>query len=239
MAKIKEIINLLQGVMPLKTQEVWDNSGWQIRLNKKDIKKIMLCVTVTKEVIEEAKSKNCDMIISHHPMLFESKDVQKDIIQETIRAHFPVYSIHTPLDKAKGGTTDSLVKVCGLNIDEVLNAYTKISYAEITLKELVERLKKGLNIKNLRVTNYTPDKIVKKVAFCAGSGTSFCEEVQNSDCEVFVTADLKYHTAVDFKGTIVDVGHLEGEKPALQTIKEVLNNIECEIAKEISIIEII
>ena len=239
MAKIEEIINILQGIAPIEAQDDWDNSGWQIRLSKKNINKIMLCVTVTDEILRQAKEKNCDMIISHHPMIFSGNDIHKEIIQEAIREHFPVYSIHTPLDKAKEGTTDSLIKICGLNIDEVLNAYTKISYAEITLKELVERLKKGLNIKNLRVTNYEPDKIVKKAAFCAGSGTSFWEDVQNADCEVFVTADLKYHTALDFKGTIVDVGHLEGEKPALNTIKKVLNNVECEIAKEISPIEII
>ncbi len=234
MAKISEIIDSLQKIAPLNTQEEWDSSGWQIRLEKKDIKRVMLCVTVTDGVLKQAEENNCDMIISHHPVIFNENDIEKPIISDIIRKHIPVYSIHTPLDKAKGGTTDSLIKLCGLKIDENLNDYTKISYADITLKELIKRLKTGLNTDKLRVTNFAPEKALKKIAFCAGSGTGFCEEVEKADCDCFVTADLKYHTAVDFKGTIIDVGHLESEKPVLQLIKATLKNIELVIADEVS-----
>ena len=239
MAKISEIIESIQKIAPLNTQEEWDNSGWQIRLEKKNIRKVMLCVTVTDEVLRQIEENNCDMVISHHPLLFNEKDVETPLITDIIRKHIPVYSVHTPLDKAKGGTTDSLVKLCGLNIDETLNGYTKISYADITLKELINRLKNGLNIDKLRVTNFEPEKSLKKIAFCAGIGTGFCEEVEKADCNCFVTADLKYHTAVDFKMTIIDVGHLEGEKPALQLIKNTLTNVDCVIAKETPAIKIV
>ena len=232
MAKIEEIIKLLQTIAPLETQEKWDNSGWQIRLNKKEIKKIMLCVTVTNDVLLQAKENNCDMIISHHPMFLCIDDIKKSIVREMIIAHIPVYSIHTPFDKVKGGTTDSLMKACKMPNNRMLNDYSGISYTEIPLKELIERIKKSLNIKSLRVTNYSPDKIVRKIAFCAGSGTSFCEDVANENCDCFVTADLKYHTAQDFKETIIDVGHLESEKPALYTLKNALKCVECVIAKE-------
>ena len=240
MAKIKEITDKIQTLAPLESQESWDNSGWQIRLQKKDIKKVMLCVSVTDEILKQAICNNCDMIVAHHPLFFGENGIDKPIVKEIIRRHIPVYSIHTPFDKAQNGTTDSLIEKCGFCIDETLNDYTKIYYAEITLKELVERIKKGLKIENLRVTNYAHKKVVKKVAFCAGSGTSFCEEVLNSGCDCFVTADLKYHTALDFGVTIIDVGHLESERPALLTIKNLLKDIvECEIAEEKPAIQII
>ena len=233
MAEIKDITDKIQTIAPLESQENWDNSGWQIRLQKKDIKKVMLCVSITEEILKQTINNNCDMIVAHHPLFFKGNGIDKPIIKEIIRKHIPVYSIHTPFDKAKKGTTNSLIEKCGFCVDETLNEYTKIYYAEITLKELIARIKKGLKIDNVRVTNYNPQKIVKKVAFCAGSGTGFCEEVAKSGCDCFVTADLKYHTAIDFDGIIIDVGHLESEKPALITIKDLLKGlVECEIAEE-------
>ena len=240
MAELKEIVNRIERIAPLNTQEGWDNSGWQIRLGKKNIEKIMLCVSITSEVLKQAITKNCDMIIAHHPLFFDDNDYEKEIARDIIRYHLPVYSIHTPFDKAKNGTTDMLIEACGFCADEVLNEYTKIYYADMTLKEFVHKIKKGLGVENLRVTNYNPKMVVKKVAFCAGSGTSFCEEVMKSDCDCFVTADLKYHTAADNEITIIDVGHLESEKPALMTLKRLLSDIaEIEIAEEKSPIEVI
>ena len=59
------------------------------------------------------------------------------------------------------------------------------------------------------------------------------------NCDCFVTADLKYHTALDFNGCIIDVGHLESEKPVLQMIKDTLQDVECVIANEKSPIVIV
>ena len=72
MAKIKEITDKIQTLAPLESQESWDNSGWQIRLQKKDIKKVMLCVSVTDEILKQAICNNCDMIVAHHPLFSRS-----------------------------------------------------------------------------------------------------------------------------------------------------------------------
>ena len=133
-----------------------------------------------------------------------------------------------------------MIENCGFCVDEVLNDYTQIYYADMALKELIHKIKKGLKTEKLRITNYNPKTIVKKVAFCAGSGTGFCDEVVKANCDCFVTADLKYHCAIDNEITIVDVGHLESEKPSLNTLKNILKDIvEIEIAEEKSPIEII
>lgn len=239
MAKINEIINALEEFAPLETQESWDNSGWQVRLQKKDIKKVMLCVTLTDDVLKQTLEKHCDMVISHHPIFFNQNGVEKPLIKEIIRNHIPVYALHTPFDIAKNGTTDLLMRAAEMDETEQLNKYTKVSEFDTQLDELIQNLKSGLNLEQVRITNYAPNKVVKKIAFCAGSGTSFCDEVQNDGCDCFVTADLKYHTAVDFDGVLIDVGHLESEKAALQTFKEKLNMVECEIAQEKSPITIL
>lgn len=239
MAELKKITDIIERIAPLKKQEAWDNSGWQIRLNKNSVKKVMLCVSVTCDILKQAIIKECDFIISHHPLFFNG-DYQKEIVRDLIRYHFPVYSIHTPFDKAIGGTTDMLIESCGFCTDETLNEYTKIYYADMTMKELCHKIKKGLRIENIRVTNYNPKSVVKKVAFCAGSGISFCEDVKNAECDCFVTADLKYHCAADNDITIIDVGHLESEKPSLLTLKKLIEDyVDVEIADEVSPVEII
>ena len=239
MAELIEIINKIERIAPLQKQEEWDNSGWQIRLNKSDIKKVMLCISLTGDILKQALLKRCDIIISHHPLFFEG-DYQKELTRDLIRYHMPVYSIHTPFDKAVNGTTDMMLESCGFCSDEVLNDYTKIYYADMTLKELCHRIKRGLKAEHIRVTNYNPEKVVKKVAFCAGSGTSFCEDVIKAYCDCFVTADLKYHCALDNDITIIDVGHFESERPALNTLKNLLKDVvEVEIAEEKSPVKII
>ena len=239
MATIEEIISKVEHLAPLETQENWDNSGWQTYLRKKEIKNVMLCVTITADVLKQATAHNCDMIIAHHPLYFEGEQ-NKELVREIVRQHMPVYSIHTPFDKAKGGTTDMMIEKCGFCVDEKLNEYTKIYYADMPLKELIHKIKKGLGIENIRITNYDPKKIVEKASFCAGSGASFCDEVLAAGCDCFVTADVKYHQAEDFNGVLIDVGHLESEKPALETLKTMLSEIvNCKIAQEKTPITII
>lgn len=239
MAQIEEIINILNSFAPLNSQEIWDNSGWQVRLNKNNIKKCMLCITVTDDIVKQAVEKGCDLIISHHPLIFNNKFNDEKLIKNLIRKHLPVFSIHTPFDKATEGTTDSLIKTCGFEIFEELNEYIKIANCDITMKQLIQKIKTSLNLKYIRVSNYQEKKNIKKIAFCAGSGAGFWEEVQNVGCDCFITSDLKYHTALDSDICIIDVGHLESEKPSLQTIKSILKNIECEIAQENSPILIV
>ena len=107
--QIKEIIKKLEEFAPLETQEEWDNSGWQILpINEeKNIEKIFLCLSLTKENLIQAQKYNCDLIISHHPFLFPHA------IPIEFNIGIPIYSIHTPLDIADGGTTDSLIKLLG------------------------------------------------------------------------------------------------------------------------------
>ena len=65
-----EIIKKIENFAPLETQEKWDCSGWLVETPQTEIKKIMLCLTVTKDVVRQAKEQNCDMIISHHPLFY-------------------------------------------------------------------------------------------------------------------------------------------------------------------------
>lgn len=63
-----EIIKRIEAYAPLELAESWDCSGWLVETEKKDIQKVMLALTVTDDVVKQAKEQNCDIIISHHPL---------------------------------------------------------------------------------------------------------------------------------------------------------------------------
>ena len=108
-----EIIQKIEDFAPLPTQEKWDCSGFAVETEKSEIQKVMLCLTVTGDVICQAKTQNCDMIISHHPLF--KIDCHSELVSKSFKPLIDVYCAHTNLDKAKGGTTDTLIETICLH----------------------------------------------------------------------------------------------------------------------------
>lgn len=210
-----EITKRIEQFAPLETQEKWDCSGWIVETSNTDIQKIMLCLTVTDDVVRQAREQNCDMIVSHHP-LFNVSIKYKNI---------DIYCAHTNLDRAKGGTTDTLIKTLGLakfivaNSDEGFVRY--INY-ETSLQDFVKRLKKISP--HLRYVNNKGVTKLKRIAFCAGSGTEFIQEAFENGADALVTGDLKFHTALDSPIVVFDIGHFESEVLVLSVFEQIIGN---------------
>ncbi len=206
-----EIVRKIEEFAPLETQEKWDCSGWIVdkgsNCNNSQIyvNKILFALTVTDDVIHQARKKGCDMIISHHPLFyvpFEYKDIN-------------IYCAHTNLDIAQGGTTDTLIKKLGFNKtkDSGFVRIVELEYS-ITVEELHNKL---LEISpRLRYVNNCGAKTVRTIGFCAGSGSEFIGET-----DAFVTGDVKFHTALDSKKVVFDIGHFESEIFAPELLKEI------------------
>ena len=210
-----EITKRIEKFAPPETQEKWDCSGWLVETENQDIQKIMLCLTVTDDVVRQAREQNCDMIVSHHP-LFNVSIKYKNI---------DIYCAHTNLDRAKGGTTDALIKTLGLakfivaNSDEGFVRY--INY-ETSLQDFVKRLKKISP--HLRFVNNKGVTKLKRIAFCAGSGTEFIQEAFENGADALVTGDLKFHTALDSPIVVFDIGHFESEVLVLSVFEQIIGN---------------
>lgn len=225
--EITEIIEIIEKFAPLDFQEEWDCSGIQIDLGKKDINKIMLCLSVTQDIINQAIKKNCNMIISHHPLFYIPFEFNKNI---------PIYSAHTNLDKADSGTTDTLIEVLGFNKAQKIGDFLRLVDLDekVSLNDFICLLKARLNIKNIRLVNNFNQNQIQKIAFCAGSGADFLGEAHKIGADVIVTGDVKYHTALESDVIIIDIGHFESEYPVLNKIKNLLEvtRIEVSIADE-------
>lgn len=254
--EIKKITDLIENFAPLELQEAWDCSGWQIYDDGEvgrhcyadsaknggiaippydardncglqiDVKKILLCVSVTQDIINQAIVGNFDMIIAHHPLFFIPFEFNKNI---------PIYSAHTNLDKAQGGTTDTLIEDLELGEAQkfALGDFLRLVQIKepIQLEDFVKILKEKLNIENLRVVNNLNQTKISKIAFCAGSGTDFLQEAEKAKADAFVTGDVKYHTALESNAIIIDVGHFESERPVLKKIKKILEPLSLEVVE--------
>lgn len=207
-----EIIKRIETYAPLELAENWDCSGWLVETKNIDIQKVLLALTVTEDVLRQAKSQNCDMIISHHPLFF-------------VPLHYKntdIYCAHTNMDRTAGGTTDKLISALGLTKTKNIGDFTRlVSFDEpVAIKNFIDILKTVSP--KLRYVNNSGVNEVKNIAFCAGSGSEFIREAYENGADAFVTGDLKFHTALDSPVVIFDIGHFESEIMILDVFRNLL-----------------
>ncbi len=129
-----EIIKKIEQIAPTETAEPWDCVGFMVETQKSEVSKIMLCLTVTEEVISQARLANCDMIISHHPLFYVPLKW----------GDIDIYSAHTNLDKANGGTTDTLIKTLGFEPQNYGHEFLRFVDFEqgISIEDFSKKIKK-------------------------------------------------------------------------------------------------
>lgn len=220
--EVNKIIDLIEKFAPLESQEPWDCSGFQIDLGIRDVKKILLCLSVTENIVYQAQQKNCDLIIAHHPLFFIPYNLKKGI---------SIYSAHTNLDKAEGGTTDTLIALLGLVQAQFSGDFLRLVELseDLLLSDFVSLVKNKLGLDSIKIVNNLDKQKIKKIAFCAGSGADFLQEVQALGIDLFVTGDVKYHQALESNVIIADIGHFESEHPVLNSVKFLLEQLGVEV----------
>ena len=202
-----DIVKKIEDFAPLETQESWDSCGWGVEKDEIDVHKILFALTVTDDIVAQARKNDCDMIISHHPLFYvplEYRDIN-------------IYSAHTNLDRAEGGTTDTIIKKLGFKKSKNEDF---VRIVELIKPITPEELKKKLQAisPNLRYVNNLGKNEIKSIGFCAGSGSEFIDKYE---VNAFVTGDLKFHTALDSKQIVFDIGHFESEIFAPELLKEI------------------
>lgn len=136
---LKELELLIETLSPREYAYDWDNSGFNINLNNAEVTGIMLCLDVSEEIIEEATAKKCNLIISHHPLLFHaakqinSETYQGKCIAALIRNDISLYCAHTSMDTAPQGINRYLADTLGLRNQEYLEETNVGRYFEVAV----------------------------------------------------------------------------------------------------------
>lgn len=235
--KIKDIIAKIEDFAPPELASDWDNTGWQIKLDYEETDKILLALSPTPDVVEQAKELGCGLIVTHHPLFMrEIKKITPDIFNnkvaiEAIRNNIQIYSAHTNLDKTQGGINDVLAQILGLKEIEGAGEFVKTGMIDATpLEDFAHQVKEILGCENIKIINPQAVNIVWKVALCSGSGADL---INSCDADVFITGDVKYHSAIEaLDKAVFDVGHFESERVILPVLQELLTDVDTFIATE-------
>lgn len=212
MAKVKDFYGYLNSIAPFETQEDWDNSGMLVGDMDAEVKKVAVVLDITHEEIKKAKAIGADLIISHHPVIFNPiKSVTKGSVPyELVASSINALCCHTPLDIADGGTNDSLAKLLGIEVTRTEDPILRLGTVEPTTAEnLAGKIAKTLNTK---VRYADAGRKIEKIAICTGAGCSLIEAA--GEIDAFITGDASHHNFLDCIQagiTLIAAGHYETE----------------------------
>lgn len=212
MAKVKDFYGYLNSIAPFETQEDWDNSGMLVGDMDAEVKKVAVVLDITHEEIKKAKAIGADLIISHHPVIFNPiKSVTRGSVPyELVASSINALCCHTPLDIADGGTNDSLAELLGIEVTRTEDPILRLGTVEPTTAEnLAGKIAKTLNTK---VRYADAGRKIEKIAICTGAGCSLIEAA--GEIDAFITGDASHHNFLDCIQagiTLIAAGHYETE----------------------------
>lgn len=238
----KDIINQIEFVYPRTAALGFDNVGLLVGSGEKEVKKIYLALDATDEVIEEAVNNKIDLLITHHPLIFNGmkRVTDEDFIGrriiKLIQSDISYYAMHTNYDVL--GMAELANTILGLNNSEVLDVTAEINESpegigrvgnldrERTVRECCEYVKEKLALENVRVFGDLEQR-VQRMAVSPGSGKSAIGPALQKGAQVLVTGDIGHHEGIDATAqglAIIDAGHYGTEYIFIEDMKKFLEN---------------
>lgn len=226
MTTANEIFEFMCSLAPLELQLDFDNSGFLVGHRNSEVKKVLTALDVTSAVIDEAVSLGVELIIAHHPVIWNKPHAITDDtagssrLLKLIENGIGVICMHTNLDIAEDGVNDALLAVLGAERKDTLDSEgcgrTGILREEMSFDSFLTLCRERLKTNGLRY--YSAGKSVKNIAVMGGSGGSSILDAYAKGCDTYITADLKYHDfqlAEDLRINLIDGDHFCTENPVV------------------------
>ena len=243
--QIKEVLSALERFAPLPLQESWDNAGLQVGLTETEVSGALLCLDVSETIVDEAIRKGCNLIVSHHPLLFRGlktisdlTDVQRTVMK-AIENHICVISMHTNMDNAQGGVNFKIAEKLGLKsvhffaskmVDGIEAGSGVIGELESPLaaREFVQTVKKAFTVE-CAMCNELLQRPVSTVAICGGAGDFLLDEAIASGADAFITGEMHYHQYFGYEQRIqiCVIGHYQSEQYTSEIFRDIIAR-ECQ-----------
>lgn len=230
---VQEIFRALCAWAPLSTALSYDNPGLLVGDANTVVKKAVVALDCTTSVIEKARQLGAQLIVTHHPVIFEplrqvTAQASDSRVYHLVQAGISVISMHTNLDSAPGGVNDCLAAVLGLENIVPVQCEDGFSFrmgnlkAPVSAHNLAQLVQKKLQC-TVRFT--AGSKPLQKVAVCGGSGGDFIQIARQNGAEALVTADVKHSyfiAAAEQNFTLIDAGHYKTENTVIEPLCEFL-----------------
>ena len=222
---IDDFVGAIEKIAPADLAYDWDNTGLLLRCGD-DITRVLITLDITSAVIDEAQQKGCDMILSHHPLMFEPvkrlsySDAGDAFLMRLIKEGISLYAAHTSFDRAEGGINDILArrlmlcdieKISGPGEDLIRTGKLKKA---LDKEQLVEHVKKTLGADVLRLSRSGKDEI-RKIAVAGGSGGAFVETAKKLGADALLTGEAKHHHFIQAEALsilLLEAGHFHTER---------------------------
>jgi dinuclear metal center YbgI/SA1388 family protein len=230
---LRDLLPILDAIAPLRWAEPWDNTGLLTGEPDAPIARALLTIDLTHAVMDEAVARRSELVVAYHPALFEAvKRVRHDsVIYRAIRAGVAVYSPHTALDAAPGGTNDVLADALGLTERAPLKLTSPAEGqgigrvgklpARTPRAALLAQVKRALSLSALLVAGPTEGDC-ERAAVCAGAGRGLLDEALAQKVDLYLTGELPHHDALKASAagvTVVCALHSNSERATLLRLK--------------------
>jgi dinuclear metal center YbgI/SA1388 family protein len=237
--KLKEIIAALERLAPLRLQDEWDNSGLQVGFPESEVTRVLVCLDITEEIVNEAIAKECNMIVSHHPLLFKAlrqvsdATYQQRCVVRALAAGISVYSAHTSLDNAPGGVNHRIAEKLALQNLRWLSPLDSGEggsglVGELPLPEkdadFMARVKRTFGVQCLR-HSALDGREIRRVALCGGAGAFLLRDAVRSGADCFLSGEFHYHDYFENNGVLLmELGHFQSEQFTQDLLQEYLTS---------------
>ena len=247
--KILKVINALEQFAPLPLQESYDNAGLQCGLTEAEVSGALLCLDVTECVVDEAIAKGCNLIVSHHPLIFHKlrritgEDYVQRTVMKAIKNDIAIVSMHTNMDSAFGGVNFKIAEKMGLeniqflgktqHLDECFSdEESQLVGGEgiigefstpLAADDLVLMLRKQFEVECVQC-NQLLRREIKKVALCGGAGSFMLDTAIAAGADAFITGEMHYHEYFghDQEIQICVIGHYQSEQYTREIFKQII-----------------
>ena len=248
--RVSEIMKAIESVAPLRLQEEYDNAGLQVGFADSPVRRVIVSLDITEEVVREAIRRDAQMIVSHHPLIFRplrqvsNLSWQQRCVVLALQHGIALYSAHTNLDNAYKGVNYRIAEM--LNLEDIKplaplpsHRLCGIANAEMTgsgiigklpavcsAVELVATVKKVFKCESVR-TNLNmlsrPSRLITTLALCGGSGADFILDAERQNADAYLTGEIGYHHFFGHDGMLLmEAGHFETEQYTRDLIKDII-----------------
>ena len=242
--KIRQVLDALEQFAPLPLQESWDNAGLQLGLTEADVSGALLCLDVNEQIVDEALRKDCNLIVSHHPLLFRGlkqisgADYVQRCVIKALKNDIVIVSMHTNMDNAKNGVNWKIAERLGLQQCQFF-AQKQVGDIEagsgvvgllpqpMAADDFILMVKRQFGVECV-LCNELLRRPIRKVALCGGAGDFLLPDAVGLGADAFITGEMHYHQYFGYEQRIqiCVIGHYQSEQFTSEIFRDIINK-EC------------
>ena len=217
---------------PFALAEAWDNVGLLAGSPDMQVRGILCALELNPMVLEEALRQDCNLIVTHHPILFHArKNLREDVPEGAmlcalVRNQMALIAAHTNFDNAAPGVNDALAERLALeNVEAGESGLRAGVPQQATLGAFADHVRQCL-VGAVRVYG-EPERAIRRVAVLGGAGGDFALLALSAGADVYLTGEIAHHKAWDayLRGLcVLEAGHAATELPAIDLLVKGLQN---------------